>query len=123
MARAADDIILNEQSQRLFDQMLVIINSQSDGLALMNVTQDLAAELLRRNDDLGLREQTLAEVSRFFLAIIKAPDLSENYKMNRLRAFARATVKILLDGRVGNSVTPPPPGLARRATDGGAVKR
>ncbi|KIL97200.1 hypothetical protein CCC_00261 [Paramagnetospirillum magnetotacticum MS-1] len=120
MGRAADDIELTQQEWPLFEQMCALIDAQIDGLVLMNAAQDMVTELLRRECDAKLREQTLGEISRFFLGIIKTPDLSETYKMGRLKMFARATVKILLHRRPhhsGETRSPPPPGLARRATD------
>lgn len=120
MGRAADDIQLTEEQQGLFDQMSVLIDAQAEGLVLMEVAQDLVGELLRRDCDRQLREQTLGEISRFFLGIIKAPNLSAPYKLGRLKTFARATVRILLDRRVHLAVglpSRPPPGLARRAID------
>lgn len=118
MGRAADDIQLPEEAKRLFDQMCALLDAQTDGLALMAAAQDMVGALLRRDSDTQLREQTLGEISRFFLGMIKSPDLSETYKMGRLKMFARATVKIMLDRRshvAGGAV--PPPGLARRAAD------
>lgn len=119
MGRAAGDIILNAEQQALFEQMSALIDRLDDGIALMNTTQDMVASLLRRGCDAPLREQTLGEISRFFLGIIKADNLSDQYKMNRLRMFARATVRIMLNKRpaVAAEVVSPPPGEARRATD------
>jgi hypothetical protein len=121
MGRAANDIELNDEQRRLFERMSAIIDRQDDPLALMAVAQDLSGELLRREGDVSLREQTLGEISRFFLGIIKAPNLSGQYKLDRLRMFARATVKILIHQRVLMEAQMPaehPPGLARRAGDG-----
>lgn len=124
MAGAADDVGLTAEQQLLLDKMGCLIDAQSDGLRLMSVAQDLVAELLRRECDASLREQTLGEVSRFFLGILKAPNLSDQYKLARLKSFARATLGILIDRRrhpVSEVSTPAPSGLARRATDHGAV--
>jgi hypothetical protein len=120
MGRAANDIELNDEQRRLFERMSAVIDRQDDPLALMAVAQDLSGELLRREGDASLREQTLGEISRFFLGIIKAPNLSGQYKLDRLRMFARATVKILIHQRVLTETQAPaehPPGLARRAGD------
>ncbi|ARJ67021.1 hypothetical protein WV31_15755 [Magnetospirillum sp. ME-1] len=124
MGRAADDIQLTQEQRLLFDKLSALIDSQSEGLALMEVAQNLVGELLRRDCDRQLREQTLGEISRFFLGIIKAPNLSAQYKLGRLKMFARATVRILLDRRVhlaAELASPPPPGLARRAVDHAAA--
>ncbi len=120
MASATDDIPLSDEQLLLFDKMCALIDAQTDGLVLMAVSQDLVSELLRRECDAQLRHQTLGEISRFFLGILKAPNLSEQYKIGRLRMFARATVKILFDRRAQQSaqvLSAPPPGLARRAGD------
>lgn len=120
MGRAANDIELTPEQQRLFEAMSAAIDRQDDPLALMAVAQDLAGELLRRTADSPLREQTLGEISRFFLGIIKAPSLSDQYKLSRLKMFARATVKILIHQRTQPETgmpASPPPGLARRAGD------
>lgn len=124
MGRAADDIQLTQEQQLLFDRLCALIDSQTEGLTLMEVAQDLVGELLRRDCDRQLREQTLGEISRFFLGIIKAPNLSDKYKLGRLKMFARATLRILLDRRVHLALelpAPPPPGLARRAVDHAAT--
>lgn len=124
MGRTADDIQLTDVQRLLFDRLCALIDGQSDGLALMTVAQDLVGELLRRDCDRQLREQTLGEISRFFLGIIKAPNLSAQYKLGRLKMFARATVRILLDRRVHLAAelpSPPPPGLARRAEDHASI--
>lgn len=126
MGHAADDIQLTEEQRLLFDRLCALIDSQTEGLVLMAVAQDLVGELLRRDCDRPLREQTLGEISRFFLGIIKAPNLSPQYKLGRLKMFARATVRILLDRRVHLAAefpAPPPPGLARRAVDHASTLR
>lgn len=118
----ADDVALTEGQQVLFDKLCALIDAQNDGMILLVVAQDLVIELLRRDGDTPLREQTLGEISRFFLGIIKAPDLSDQYKMDRLKLFVRATLTILLDRRRqarGEGASAPPLGLARRATDHG----
>ncbi|CUW38613.1 conserved protein of unknown function [Magnetospirillum sp. XM-1] len=120
MGRAADDIQLTDEQRLLFDRLCALIDSQTEGLVLMTVAQDMVGELLRRDCDRQLREQTLGEISRFFLGMIKAPNLSAQYKLGRLKMFARATVRILLDRRAHLAAelpAPPPPGLARRAED------
>jgi hypothetical protein len=120
MGYSADSVELTEEQGVLFDRMCAVIDAQTDGLPLMTIAQDLVSELLRRDSDLILREQTLGEISRFFLGIIKAPNLSGQYKLSRLKMFARATVKIMLDRRVhlaAEALAMPPPGLARRAVD------
>ncbi|EME68418.1 hypothetical protein H261_18422 [Paramagnetospirillum caucaseum] len=120
MGRAAEHVELTEEQQLLLDKMSALIDGQTDGLVLMAAAQDMVGGLLRRDCDSQLREQTLGEISRFFLGIIKAPNLSDQYKMGRLKAFARATVKILLDRRpqlAAEAPPAPPPGLARRAAD------
>jgi len=124
MVRAADDVELTVEQQLLLDQMGRLIDAQSDGPRLMSVAQDLVAALLRRECDASLREQTLGEVSRFFLGILKAPNLSEQYKLARLKSFARATLGILVDRRrhpVSEASTPSPSGQARRVTDRGTA--
>jgi len=126
MGRAADDIELSEEQRTLFERMAAIIDRQDDPLTLMAVAQDLAGELLRRDGDHALRERTLGEISRFFLGIVKAPNLSGQYKLSRLRMFARATVKILLHERTqAGTGAPPaqPPGPARRAGDAAGQAR
>lgn len=120
MGRAAGDIQLSADQQALFGQMSALIDRLDDGIALMTATQDMVAGLLRRDCDAQLREQTLGEISRFFLGIIKAANLSDQYKLNRLRMFAKATVRIMLNKRpqvAAEAAAPPPAGHGRRATD------
>lgn len=121
MGRAANEVELSPEQSALFEQMSAMIDRLDDDIALMNATQDMVANLLRRNCDTSLREQTMGEISRFFLGIIKAPNLSGQYKMNRLRMFARATVRIMLNKRpmvaAEAASASPPPAEARRATD------
>ena len=124
MGRAASDIALSADQQVLFEQMSALIDRLDDGIALMTATQDMVAGLLRRDCDTALREQTLGEISRFFLAIIKAANLSDQYKMNRLRMFSKATVRIMLNKRpavAAEAAAPPPQGNGRRATDASAA--
>lgn len=99
MARGAEDIVLEGASAALYDSMRQLIDRQDDGMVLMAMTQDMVGELLRRECDSVLRERTLGEVSRFFLGVMKTPDLSQQYRINRLRSFARSTVKLLLHSR------------------------
>jgi hypothetical protein len=123
MGRAADQIELPDEQRLLFDKMCGLLDAQTEGLALMAAAQDMVGALLRRECDAQLREQTLGEISRFFLGILKAGNLSDQYKLGRLKMFARATVKILLDRRPHVAAEAPvaaPEGLARRAADLGA---
>lgn len=99
MGRDGEEIELEGEPAALYQSMRGVIDRQNDGMALMTMVQDMVGELLRRECDAMLRERTLGEVSRFFLTIIKASDLSSQYKINRLRSFARATVKLLLHRR------------------------
>lgn len=120
MVHTTDDMELSDEQQMLFDKMCALIDAQTDGLVLMAAAQDMVGELLRRGCDTQLREQALGEISRFFLGILKAPNLSEQYKMGRLKVFARATIKLLLERRAkqtAQALAAPPPGLARRAGD------
>lgn len=99
MPRAEPDIILDEGQQAVFRQMSTVIDAVEDGIDLMTRTQDFIDMLLRRASDQPLREQTLGEVSRFFLGVMKAAELSPEYRIRRLRMFAKATVKLLVSTR------------------------
>ncbi|RAU23177.1 hypothetical protein CU669_03175 [Paramagnetospirillum kuznetsovii] len=99
MAAAEGDIVLDEDQQTLYDEMCFAIDALDDGIALMHRTQDFVNLLLRRADDVALRDQTLAEVSRFFLGVIKAADLSPEYRIRRLKLFAKASVELLISKR------------------------
>ena len=120
MGRAASDIELSAEQQVLFERMSALVDRLDDGIALMTATQDMVAGLLRRECDTVLREQTLGEISRFFLAIIKAANLSDQYKMNRLRMFSKATIRIMLNKRptvAAEAAAVPSQGGGRRMTD------
>ncbi len=99
MARGTGDIVLDDGQQALFDNMCLVLDSTDDDLALMARTQDLVNMLLKRAEDAALRDQTLGEVSRFFLGIMKAQDLSAEYRGRKLRMFSKATLKILIAKR------------------------
>ena len=122
MASATGDIVLDQHQQALFDEMCRLIDGTDDDLALMTRTQDLVNMLLKRAEDAGFRDQTLGEVSRFFLGIMKAKDLSPDYRMRKLRMFSKASIKILIAKRPhvaaeSQGVAPATVPL-RRATDG-----
>jgi hypothetical protein len=125
MASATGDIVLDERQQALFDEMCRVIDGTDDDLALMTRTQDMVNLLLKRAEDAGLRDQTLGEVSRFFLGLMKARDLSPDYRMRKLRMFSKASVKILIAKRPHMAAEAPAEAPAnlpfRRATDGVAV--
>lgn len=122
MAREADDVVLEGAAAVLYDSMRQLIDRQDDGMTLMTMTQDMVGELLRRDCDSVLRERTLGEVSRFFLGVMKASDLSRQYRINRLRSFARSTVKLLLRSRPATNACQPvrPYGGPDRRAVGGA---
>lgn len=107
MPREMDDVELEGASAALYQSMRQLIDRQDDGMILMSMIQDMVGELLRRECDSVLRERTLGEVSRFFLGVLKAPDLSQQYKINRLRNFGRSTVKLLLRSRSATAVEHP----------------
>ena len=118
MGRSTGDIELNTEQMALFERLCQPILATDDELTMMQATQDVVSLLLRRDEDRALCEETLGQVSRFFLGIIKAADLSEHYRVNKLRMFAKATLKILLWKRprlVAATVPPAQPG--RRGTD------
>lgn len=99
MARSEAGIILDEDQQHIFIEMCFVIDALDDGIALMNQAQDFVNLLLRRDEDYPLRDQTLGQVSQFFLGVLKAADLSPEYRIRRLRMFSKATVKLLLSKR------------------------
>lgn len=99
MARSDADIVLDEDQQHIFTEMCFVIDALDDGIALMNRAQDFVNLLLRRDEDYPLRDQTLGQVSQFFLGVLKAADLSPEYRIRRLRMFSKATVKLLLSKR------------------------
>ncbi|OAN52265.1 hypothetical protein A6A04_00805 [Paramagnetospirillum marisnigri] len=111
MAAIGDTITLDDHQQAAFDGMCSIIDTVEDGIELLTRTQDLVNILLRRASDQDLRDHTLGEVSRFFLGIIKASDLSPEYRIRRLRQFAKATLHLLLSKRPHQPRPehPPPP--------------
>ena len=117
MARGIGDIVLDDGQQGLFDDMCRVLDTSDDDLALMAQTQDLVNALLKRSEDAGLRDQTLGEVSRFFLGIMKARDLSAEYRGRKLRMFAKATLKILIAKRPILATQVPPVEPGRRTTD------
>ena len=122
MARETGEVVLDDGQQALFDEMSMVIESGDDDIVLMARTQDLINMLLRRSEDAALRDRTLGEVSRFFLGLMKAPDLSAEYRGRKLRMFAKATLRILIAKRpmvaaeIAGAAPPLPPG--RRAADG-----
>ena len=124
MGSATGDLGLDDRQQALFDGMCRVIDGTDDDLDLMTRTQDMVTMLLKRSEDAGFRDQTLGEVSRFFLGIMKAKDLSPDYRMRKLRMFSKATVRIMLNKRpavAAEAAAPPPQGNGRRATDASAA--
>ena len=123
MARATGDIVLDGGQQALFENMCRVIDTISDDLRLMTQTQDLVNMLLKRTEDAVFRDQTLGEISRFFLGIMKANDLSPEYRMRKLRMFAKASIKILISKRPQMAAQASNAAAAaevrRRGTDGG----
>ena len=126
MDSATGDIVLDQHQQVLFDEMCRLMDGTDDDLALMTRTQDMVNMLLKRTEDAGLRDQTLGEVSRFFLGIMKAKDLSPDYRMRKLRMFSKASVKILIAKRphmaAEAQAAAPASVPLRRATDGVAAE-
>lgn len=117
MAEADSDIVLDGHQQTLFDEMCHLIDAVTDGLELMTRTQDLVGMLLKRASDGPLRDQSLGEISRFFLGVMRASDLSSEYRMRRLKMFSKATIKIMIAQRTGlhgQDHAPPPNGIERR---------
>ena len=125
MGSATGDLGLDDRQQALFDGMCRVIDGTDDDLDLMTRTQDMVTMLLKRSEDAGFRDQTLGEVSRFFLGIMKAKDLSPDYRMRKLRMFSKASIKILIAKRphMAAEVRAEAPGNVplRRAADGGAA--
>lgn len=117
MVRGTGDIVLDPDQQSLFDEMARVIEATDDDIALLTRTQDLVNMLLKRAEDGMLREQTLGEVSRFFLGIMKTQDLSAEYRRRKLKMFAKATIKILIAKRPRIAATAHPP--CRRAGEAG----
>jgi hypothetical protein len=120
MAQAEDDIALDDRQQVVFDEACLAIDGTEDGIEIMTRTQDLVNLLLRRSEDSTLRDHTLGEISRFCLGVIKAPDLSQDYRIRRLRMFSKASLRMLIakrprTTRTGQPGTPPP--ALRRASD------
>ena len=99
MARGAGDIVLDDGQQKLLADMCRVIDACDDDLVLMNRTQDLINMLLKRNEDALFRDQTLGEISRFFLGLMKVQDLSEEYRSRKLKMFSKASLKILIAKR------------------------
>lgn len=95
----AGDMILDEAQQALFDDMSLVLDATDDDLALMGRTQDMVNMLLKRPGDAALRDQTLGEISRFFLGIMKTRDLSAEYRGRKLKMFAKATLRLLIAKR------------------------
>ena len=122
MASATGDLVLDERQQALFDEMSRVIDGSDEDLQLMTRTQDMVNMLLKRAEDSGLRDQTLGEVSRFFLGIMKASDLSPDYRMRKLRMFSKASIRILIAKRphmvAEVQANPPESVTPRRASDG-----
>ena len=125
MASATGDIVLDQHQQVLFDEMCRLMDGADDDLALMTRTQDMVNMLLKRTEDSVFRDQTLGEVSRFFLGIMKAKDLSPDYRMRKLRMFSKASIKILIAKRphmaAEAQAAAPASVPLRRATDGVAA--
>jgi hypothetical protein len=121
MAQTEDDIALDDRQQEVFDEACLAIDGTEDSIEIMTRTQDLVNLLLRRSEDSMLREHTLGEISRFCLGVIKAQDLSQEYRIRRLRMFSKASLRMLIakrprTTRAGQQPGTPPPAL-RRASD------
>lgn len=122
MASGTGDIILDDGQQALFADMGRVIDACDDALVLMTRTQDLVTMLLKRAEDAAFRDQTLGEVSRFFLGIMRAQGLSEEYRSRKLKMFSKASLKILIAKRpqvAAQAAAGPPQAPLRRAGDGG----
>lgn len=121
MASAVGEDGLFGAQQELYEEMEAVVNGLSDPLELLNQIQDYVGLLLKRDGDLGLRDRTLGEISHYFLGIIHATDLSSEYKLRKMRAFAKSTLKILVARRplaaTAAAHPAPAPPMRRRATD------
>jgi hypothetical protein len=98
----ATDIALQQENGAdpvMRGRCLAAVEAASSDLALMETTQDIICTLLQRETDTSHREQTLAAVSKFFRAIMRAPDLSEIYRLRKLRLFATEIVSVILAER------------------------
>jgi hypothetical protein len=117
MAKEASGIVLDAHQETLYDEMCQLIDGAQDGIDLMTRTQDLVDLLLKRAGDHALRDQSLGEISRFFLGMMRASDLSDEYRMRKLRLFAKQTVKLMIGKRAkghADGIAPPPGGVERR---------
>ncbi len=125
MADAVRDAELDPAQQRLFDELDMTVDAAADGLALMHVAQNIVNLLLKRSEDRRLRDDMLAEVSRFCLGILQAPELSEHYRVAKIRMFAKAIVRIIIAKRPevtsAEMAGVSPPAGGRRAMDAGTV--
>ncbi|CAA7620226.1 conserved hypothetical protein [Candidatus Terasakiella magnetica] len=88
-----------EAQQDLYEEMALAIDGLKDPLELLTQVQDDVGLLLKRDGDQGLRDRTLGEISHYFLGIIHATDLSSEYKLRKMRAFAKSAIKILVARR------------------------
>ena len=120
MALNENHVELDERQQYIFDEMCLAIDGAEDGTRIMSSTLDLVRLLLKRAEDSTLREDALADVSRFCLGLIRPSEPSQDDRNQRLREFAKASLKILIAKRTqttlaARSATPPP--ALRRASD------